>query len=167
MNNYSSFVKFMEQAFEWDIMSYYFYPYYWGAKEDWKQLYKFDSNDALFRSFMQAGMARVIVTVRPGFEKAVMHYMATGSIWNDGETPVIGDELYLSIVDELREQEYKIKGSWETTLPTNLIALQKSGVALDAEGLPVLDDDGNYKDEITGSNAELGGGNEEETNNPE
>ena len=154
MDDYSSFVKFMEQAFEWDIMSYYFYPYYWGAKEDWEQLYKFDSNDALFRSFMQAGMARVIVTVRPGFEKAVMHYMATGSIWNDGETPVIGDELYLSIVDELKEQEYEVDGSWETTLPTNLIALQKSGVAIDAEGLPVLDGD----DAIKGSNSELGGG---------
>jgi len=154
MDDYSSFVKFMEQAFEWDLISYIFYPYYWGAKEDWEQLYKFDSNDALFRSFMQAGMARVIVTVRPGFEKAVMHYMATGSIWNDGETPVIGDELYLSIVDELKEQEYEVDGSWETMLPTNLIALQKSGVAIDAEGLPVLDGD----DAIKGSNSELGGG---------
>ncbi|MCL2597678.1 MAG: hypothetical protein FWD66_08505, partial [Paludibacter sp.] len=108
---------------------------------------------ALFRSFMQAGMARVVVTVRPGFEEAVAHYMATGQIWNGGGTAVIGDSLYLSIVDELKEQEYTVDGSWETMLPTNLIALQRSGVAIDAEGLPVLD-----ADAITGSNAELGGG---------
>jgi len=24
--------RFMEQAFEWDIISYIFYPFYWGAK---------------------------------------------------------------------------------------------------------------------------------------
>ncbi|GHV43935.1 hypothetical protein FACS1894180_4500 [Bacteroidia bacterium] len=141
MDDYGSFVKFMEQAFEWDLMSYTFYPYYWANKNEWAELYKFDSNDATFRSFMQAGMARVIVTVRPGFEKAVMHYMATGQIWNDGDVPVIGNPLYLSIVDELKEPEYEVEGTWNTVLPTNLIALQKSGVAIDAEGLPDLEED--------------------------
>ena len=162
MDDYSSFIKFMEQAFEWDLMSYIFYPYYWANEKEWESLYKFDSDDATFRSFMQAGMARVVVTVRPGFERAVMHYMATGQIWNGGETPVIGDPLYLSIVDELKEQEYIVEGSWETMLPTNLIALQRSGVAIDASGLPVLD-----VNAIQGSNAKLGVGNEEEAGVPE
>lgn len=139
MDNYGSFAKFMEQAFEWDMMSYNFYPFYWGNKAEWKDLYQFDSNDAIFRSFMQAGMARVVVTVRPGFEDAVMHYLATGQIWLGGQVPVIGDPLYLSIVDELKEQEYVVEETWTTTLPTQLIALQKSGVAVDAEGLPTLD----------------------------
>jgi uncharacterized membrane-anchored protein YhcB (DUF1043 family) len=151
MDDYSSFAKFMEQAFEWELMSYSFYPYYWANEEDWADMYKFDSNDAIFRNFMQAGMARVIVTVRPGFEDAVTHYMATGQIWNGGGTPVIGDDMYLSVVDELREPEYKIEESWETVLPTNLIALQRSGVAIDAEGLPVFE---NAEEAITGSNAE-------------
>ena len=163
MDDYSSFVKFMEQAFEWELMSYNFYPYYWGYENDWEKLYKFDSDDATFRSFMQAGMARVIVTVRPDFEKAVMHYIATGQIWNGGETPVIDDPLYLSIVDELKEQEYTVEETWETMLPTNLIALQKNGVAIDGAGLPIFED---AEEAITGSNAELGGGNEE-TNEPE
>ena len=50
--------------------------------------------------------------------------------------PVLGNPLYLSIVDELREQEYAIDETWETVLPTNLVALQNSGVAVDATGLP-------------------------------
>ncbi|MDR0438446.1 MAG: hypothetical protein LBH22_09155 [Bacteroidales bacterium] len=155
MDDYSSFVKFMEQAFDWELMSYSFYPYYWANKNEWANLYKFDSDDATFRSFMQAGMARVVVTVRPGFEDAVALYMTKGQIWDGGAMPVIGDSLYLSIVDELKEQEYEIEDSWETMLPTNLIALQRGGVAIDAEGLPVLD-----ADAIKGSNAELGNGNE-------
>lgn len=136
MDDYSSFAKFMEQAFEWNIMSYNFYPYYWGYNADWAELYQHESNDPIFRSFMQAGMARVVVTVKPGFEDAVMHYMATGQIWNGGQTPIIGDPLFLSIVDELREQEYTVEETWKTIVPTQLIALQRSGVALDVEGLP-------------------------------
>lgn len=139
MDDYGSFAKFMEQAFEWNLISYNFYPYYWANKDEWKDLYQFESNDAIFRSFMQAGMARVIVTVKPGFEDAVMHYLTTGQIWLGGQMPVLGNPLYLSIVDELKEQEYTVEETWTTTLPTNLIALQKSGVAVDSEGLPNLD----------------------------
>ena len=140
MDNYTSFVKFMEQAFDWNIMSYNFYPFYWGNDKDWDDLYQYDSNDPLFRSFMQAGMARVVVTVKPGFEEAVMHYMKFGQIWNGGQMPVIGNPLYLSIVDELKEQEYEVEETWETVVPTNLVALQSSGVALDEHGLPCGDD---------------------------
>ncbi len=148
MDNYASFAKFMEQAFDWDLMSYRFYPYYWGNKQDWSELYQFETNDAIFRSFMQAGMARVIVTVKPGFEDAVMLYMATGQIWNGGQMPVVGDPLYLSIVDELAEQEYTVEETWNTVLPSQLIALQKSGVAVDEKGLPCGED---CKDFASGS----------------
>lgn len=140
MDDYGSFAKFMEQAFDWDLISYNFYPYYWGNRNEWTTLYQTDNNDLLFRNFMQAGMARVIVTVRPGFEDAVMYYMSTGRIWNGGEVPVLGDPLYLSIVDELKEQEYVVEETWETVVPSALVALQSSGVAVDATGLPCGDD---------------------------
>lgn len=147
MDDYGSFAKFMEQAFEWNNISYNFYPFYWGNRGDWDELYQYETNDPTFRSFMQAGLARVVVTVKPGFEDAVMHYMAFGQIWNGGRLPILGDPLYLSIVDELKEQEYTIEESWETVLPTHLIALQKSGVALTDVGLPCspecLDDEEN------------------------
>ena len=140
LDNYANLVKFMEQAFEWSLMSYNFYPFYWGNRNDWTDLYQYECNDPLFRSFMQSGMARVVVTVKPGFEKAVLHFMATGQIWNGGEVPVLGNPLYLSIVDELKEQEYIVEETWETVVPTNLIALQSSGVAVEASGLPCGED---------------------------
>lgn len=43
-------------------------------------------------------------------------------------------------VDELKEQEYVIDETWETVVPTSLVALQSSGVAINAEGLPCGDD---------------------------
>jgi len=36
--------------------------------------------------------------------------MTTGRIWNGGEVPVIGDPMYMSIVDELRQPTGKPQG---------------------------------------------------------
>jgi hypothetical protein len=148
LDEYTSFVKFIEQAFEWDIMSYNFYPYYWGSRQSWSQLYLFDNNDPLFRAFMQSGMARVIVTVRPGFEEAVRFYMQTGQIWNGGEVPVIDDKLFLSIVDELRQPEGQKEGkAWHTRLPTALTILQAGSIGLTVQkALPYDDDLSDYED---------------------
>jgi hypothetical protein len=138
LDDYSAFVKFMEQAFEWEIMSYNFYPYYWGQRKDWSSLYQYDNNDPLFRNFMQAGMARVIVTVRPGFEEAVRFYMQTGEIWNGGEVPIIEDKLFLSLVEELRAPKGKKEGkAWATRLPTALTILQANNIGLNvSQALP-------------------------------
>lgn len=134
LDQYAAFVKFMEQAFEWDIMSYYLYPFYWGEDKSWPDLYQFEDNDPTFRAFMQSGMARVIVTVRPGFEEAVRHYLSTGQIWNGGEVPVIDDELFLSIVDELRSAEGTKEGEpWREKIPTALTILQADSIGLKVE----------------------------------
>jgi len=163
LDQYAAFVKFMEQAFEWDIMSYYFYPYYWGKRDSWSDMYQFDDNDPTFRAFMQSGMARVIVTVRPGFEEAVRHFLATGQIWNGGEVPVIDDPLFLSIVDEMRAAVGKKQGEpWREKIPTSLTILQADSIGLRVEkALPCSCEPGVKFDdnlgEMCGSNFELNG----------
>ncbi|WP_238639951.1 hypothetical protein [Chryseobacterium elymi] len=134
LDRYAAFIKFMEQAFEWELISYYLYPYYWGNRANWGDLYQFDDNDPVFRAFMQSGMARVIVTVRPGFEEAVRHFLATGQIWNGGEIPVIDDPLFLSIVDELRSPKATKEGEpWREKIPTSLTILQAGSIGLKVE----------------------------------
>ncbi|RXM52154.1 MULTISPECIES: hypothetical protein [unclassified Chryseobacterium] len=140
LEQYASLAKFMEQAFEWSIMDYTFYPYYWANRDEWQTMYLSESSDPLFRNFLQAGMARVIVTVKPGFEDAVQFFMCTGKIWNGGEVPVIGDPLYLSIVDELRQPTGIPQGKfWITRIPTTLTILQAESVGLDVDQpLPIF-----------------------------
>jgi hypothetical protein len=140
LDEYTAFVRFLEQAFEWENMSYSFYPYFWGDKKRWFDNYNQTCDDPLHQAFLQAGMARVIVTVRPGFEDAVNLYMTTGKIWMGGNLPVYGSSLFVSIADELKNgnEEYTIDGEWESVLPTNLIAIQSSGVSIRQEGLPDL-----------------------------
>jgi len=139
LDRYAATVKFFEQAFEWELMEYRFYPFYWADSAKWGQMYGRENDDSLFRSFLQAGMARTIVTVRPGFEEAVMLYMSTGMIWNNGPAPLLDDPLFLSIDKELAEPEYTIEESWETRVPSTLTVIQSKTVALDASGLPCCD----------------------------
>ena len=89
-------------------MTYLFYPYFWGNKEDWVMLSKLDDADPLFARFLQAGAARVLVPVRPGFEKTIIDYLEIEDDWNaDGTVITEGDEtdpLNISIVDEIKSQ---------------------------------------------------------------
>ncbi|WP_051349399.1 coiled-coil domain-containing protein [Chryseobacterium gregarium] len=131
MDQYTALAKFMEQAFEWTIMQYTFYPYYWANRNEWQNMYLSNSADPLFRNFLQAGMARVVITVNPGFEDAVQFFLSTGRIWNGGEVPVIGDPMYMSIVDEMREPVGLKQGkAWISTVPTALNILQKDSAGL-------------------------------------
>lgn len=135
LDKYTATAKFLEQAFEWSIMDYTFYPYYWGGRKDWQEMYLTENIDTLFRSFLQAGLARVIVTVKPGFEEAVQYFLTTGKVWLGGETPIIGDPLYVSITQEMREPTGKPQGNyWITRIPTTLTILQSGST-----GLPTLD----------------------------
>lgn len=142
---YSARVKFIEQAFEWDLMSYNFYPFYWAKKQVWQEMYTVESQDQLFRSFLQSGMARVILTVRPGFEEAVNWYMSTGQVWNGGKVPVLNDPLFLAIVDELQEIGGKVEETWESRVPTTLTVIQAGTIGLNVEGLPCDPDCDEYK----------------------
>ncbi|WP_241483374.1 hypothetical protein [Kordia zhangzhouensis] len=140
LDNYAAQVKFFEQAFEWDIMSYNFYPFYWAKKEKWGELYQIQNNDPLFKAFLQSGMARVIITVRPGFEEMVNWYLATGQIWNGGQVPTLDDEEFVSIVEELRNPESVVEETWETRVPTSLTVIQAGAIGLNVEGLPCNDE---------------------------
>jgi hypothetical protein len=159
----ASVTQFMEQAFEWEIMSYVFYPYYWGNEKNWKTAYNYKFDDALFTNFMQAGMARVILSVRPGFEKIVNWYMATGQVWNGGQVPTMGDDLFLSIDQEIKDVKPTPEGlPWKTTLPSDLTVIQSSTIGLEASGLPcgcpdTVGGEVNLNGEITASTAQLGG----------
>lgn len=126
-----SYIRFFEQAFEWEQMQYVFYPYYWAARSRWKSRLRVRDNDRLFEEFLRAGEARVIVPVRPGFERAINYYLETGLLWEgDDLPPLMGDSLYVSVITEIEERTGRGKGeipvgeSWQSRLPTSLVRLR-------------------------------------------
>ncbi|MEL7496810.1 MAG: hypothetical protein AAFN77_04325 [Planctomycetota bacterium] len=138
---YGNVVKFFEQAFDWNLMSFIFYPYYWADKCRWVELFQAKgSDDHVFRAFLQSGMARLVVPVRVGFEDAVNYFIENGDIWASGGLVVdTDDDLYISIAEELQNTEGIVDDGWQTTVPTTLTIIQKDSASLDEGGLPCCD----------------------------
>lgn len=125
------YIRFFEQAFEWEQMVYFFYPYFWGRKSNWLNRALLQDVDPLFAEFIKAGSARIVVPVRPAFEQAIAHFLESGQIWDGGDLPPIGSPLYVSIIEEIRERdqapgdEIPQGEPWDVRLPTTLVKLRE------------------------------------------
>lgn len=132
-------VQFFEQAFEWEQMTYLYYPYFWGRKKNWVDITHLSDPDPLFAQFLTAGYARVVVPVPMAYRTAVEFMLQEKGtdlrkkVWFGGDRPTLeneNDDLYVSIAEELRNQTDDLAGAtpegtpWEFTLPTTLVWLQ-------------------------------------------
>ena len=124
------YVRFFEQAFEWEHVTWVTYPYFWGRKTQWEERVSYEDSDPLFNQFLKAGYCRVSVPARPGFEGAIDHFMTYGEIWNGGPLPPISSPLYLPIADEIAERldrpgdEFPEGEPWLVRIPTTLVHLR-------------------------------------------
>lgn len=147
----SAEIQFVEEAFEWENLSFVLYPYYWADATKWADLERIGSPDAAFDRFLRAGSARVVLPSRPGFEAATQLYTIFGLLWGGGPAPAPDDDLYLSIADEIRAQQLAPADGtpgehWEVRLPTTLVYLSPLGTALPLENdhaeLPKVPEEG-------------------------
>ncbi|RWA97846.1 hypothetical protein [Mesorhizobium sp.] len=125
-----SFVRFFEHAFEWQHLMYSLYSYFWGRKNQWMRKVPIEDSDEAFADFLKAGAARVVIPVRLGFERAVVHFLETGVVWAGAGPPEINDLMYLPIIAEIQEAN-EAAGTpepygepWTVKVPSKLIALR-------------------------------------------
>lgn len=124
------YVRFFEQAFEWEHMTWVTYPYFWGRKSEWRERISYEDTDTAFNEFLKAGYCRVVVPARPSFEGAIDHFMQFGETWDGGPLPPISSPLYLPIADEIAERldrpgsEIPQGDPWLVHVPTTLVHLR-------------------------------------------
>lgn len=105
------YMRFFEQAFEWQHMAYVFYPYYWGRKDGWTNKVMLDDNDPLFADFLRAGSARLVIPARPDFALSVVDFLNKGWPLQDSLDVLIPEEddesqqPYLSLVAEIQSRQ--------------------------------------------------------------
>ncbi|MEX5301206.1 hypothetical protein [Kocuria sabuli] len=125
------YARFLHQAFEWENVSFVFYPFFWARLSRWLELFQVEDVDPQFQAFLQAGFARVVVPVRPGFENHVEHYRRTQEVWAGGEPPAVGDPDFLSVAAEIQANtgapgsEEPVGEPWEIVLPTALVKVRQ------------------------------------------
>jgi len=89
-------IKFLHHAIEWENVNYVLYPYFWTDEPRWDFKQFLFHSDYVHRSFLRAGAARVVLTIRPGFEKAFLSFME-GSL----DKALAPGHHYMSVADEL------------------------------------------------------------------
>jgi len=136
------YAQFWETAIDWQNMDYQFLPYYWARQSTWGRLLT-ENADPIHAEFIRAGAVRIRLSVTPGFEAAILHFLETGGIWSGGELPEVTTTGYLAFLDEIAERrgeeempvaDLPLGGGpptevpwgqpWEVRLPTTLVRLR-------------------------------------------
>ncbi len=90
-------IKFLHHAIEWENMLYILYPYFWSYTTHWEFKKYLDHPDFIHRAFLRAGSARVVLTIRPGFETDFVAFLETGKF-----DPLPDNHPYMTIAQEMQ-----------------------------------------------------------------
>lgn len=135
-------VRFYENAFEWGHMNYFLYPYHWARRATWQMRNAIERVDQRFQTFLQAGAARVIVPVTPGYEDKVMSFLDP-----EGEPDELGRILGPTREDPPQPGESGFRDLWVELLTEHKPDMARgSGTLKLAKGSDAvtINDDGNW-----------------------
>jgi hypothetical protein len=129
----SSYIRFFEQAVEWEHLAYAFYPYFWGAQTSWVSKLLINETDHRFMDFLTSGAARVVLPIRPGYEAAFETFLNTGTVPSTAELLDVGSKLWVSLVAELRAgtnpegEETAVNEPWQFRIASELVRARTDG----------------------------------------
>ncbi len=95
--DFGEFIKFIHQAIEWENVLYFYYPYFWDSPKNWNLKRYLKHPNSLHSAFLRAGAARVVLTIRPGFEKDFTRLLETGAFG-----AIEKDHPYITIAQEIQ-----------------------------------------------------------------
>ena len=129
----AGYLEFFENAFDWPEITYAFHS--WPPPEEpcgrdrhWRGEAVIDLEaDELFKSFLHARSARVLVPVTPGAELQVLYYLLFGLLWPGAadDVPVAAADVKL-VADLKASPEVTVAPTWCLEIPTSLRILQAS-----------------------------------------
>lgn len=95
VNQYEEVVKFINQAVEWENVVTFLYSYFWDVPPGWEFVRQIRHSDAMRQAFLRAGSARVVLTIRKGWEAAWVRFADSFDTTGATNTP------YLTIAREI------------------------------------------------------------------
>ncbi|WP_280215861.1 LysM peptidoglycan-binding domain-containing protein [Nocardia cyriacigeorgica] len=95
VRQHENIVRFINQAIEWENVVTFLYSYFWDVPPSWNFIRSLRHPDPTRQAFLRAGAARVVLTVRKGWEDKWVRFAETGSIDGSAAAP------YLSVAREI------------------------------------------------------------------
>jgi hypothetical protein len=95
---HGEFIKYLHNAIEWENVLYFTYPYFWDDTSLWDFKKFIYHPDPTHRVFLRSGAARVVLTIRPGFEPSFTQLVETGAF-----NTLPGPHPYVTIAQEIQD----------------------------------------------------------------
>ena len=95
---FGEFIKFLHEAIEWESVLFFVYPYFWDSPGNQALKLFLRHPDDQHQQFLRGGAARVVLTVRPGFEESFTKLFETG----DPNGHLDPNHPYLTIAQEIQ-----------------------------------------------------------------
>jgi hypothetical protein len=99
LRQHEELVRFINQAIEWENVVTFLYSYFWDLPGSWTFIRELRHPDATRQAFLRAGSARVVLTVRKGWEAKWMKFAQDGTV--DADIAPTATGPYLSIAQEI------------------------------------------------------------------
>ncbi|MBC6463225.1 hypothetical protein HKK72_36125 [Actinomadura sp. HBU206391] len=99
VRKHEELVRLINQAIEWENVVTFLYSYFWDVPPSWDFVRQIQHPDATRQAFLRAGSARVVLTVRQGWEERWLAFAEGG--FKDSDPPVEPDPRYLTIAQEI------------------------------------------------------------------
>lgn len=99
VQQYEDVVRFVNQAIEWENVVSFLYSYFWDLPESWAFIREIQHPDPNRQAFLRAGSARVVLTVRKGWETRWVNFVENGVI--DDPTQPPSPSPYWTIAQEI------------------------------------------------------------------
>ena len=100
LRQHEDIVRFINQAIEWENVVTFLYSYFWDVPDSWAFIRGLRSPDPTRQAFLRAGSARVVLTVRKGWEQKWLRFTQDETIEPD-EPSRPGTGPYQSIAQEI------------------------------------------------------------------
>ncbi|MDM9623158.1 hypothetical protein [Rhizobium sp. S96] len=77
ISQYEDIVRFINQAIEWENVTTFLYSYFWDIPSSWDFIRQLRHPDSTRQAFLRAGSARVVLTIRKGWEESWVRFQET------------------------------------------------------------------------------------------
>jgi hypothetical protein len=142
MFQHGKLVRFLQQAIEWENVNWVMYPYFWTRPGRWDFKQSLDHPDFYHRNFLRGGCARVVLTIRQGFEEDWLALM-------EGLDALPDDHPYLTLATEIKNHAHEnfpytpdpnreeliqigiLQDTWYEYSPTGALDIQEGEELLD------------------------------------
>ena len=113
-------VRFLHHAVEWENVIYLIYPYFWTHETRWDAKDGVQHPDFVHQTFLRGRAARVVLTIRPGFEKDFLAYVTSADL----NVPLPAGHPYITVAEELKnmaETSYPYTKAADPPDPKNIV----------------------------------------------